>query len=952
MGKKLKQELVEKDVLAVFGKPKEIKNGEMIYPCPFCKNEGADSDSDHLKINISKGYITCFASAEHTKELNKRYQDYINARKRVSTTNIETNPEQMKAMQKELSENQQALALLKNIGYKDFTIQQQGLGLYKNDWFTIPMYSIDNEFVGYEFRYDHNYKHSHKTKGYADDVKKTLCLIHGYKTANTLLVMAGFKDGHFMFQYLQENGLLNDYTIVTASNGEPNTLKALSENLSYIRKFKKVILCLDKDNTGRASTKKIAQELGISVYELSLPFIENNNNKSFKDFADWYNLAKEIGFNEPILPKRIKLIPESLLSKYIHIDDDFDKPKIFTNSEDEPHELANLPAGIYPTKFGYYSIVHKNKHIILKRESNFIFKVTRKVISNSIKFDVEKLHKFEFQTLLDGKLTKPLIMTADELTKPESIMEKLNTIGIHFSCLTTDELKSVLYMEYRNCERTLNVFENPGIAKINNKSYWLYSNACYDIKENQLIESEKDSSLKQGILKIDNNIEIALTSPKGMKAPIYPNKALLDLKNPKYNYLQETAEIYKNYFNNKPNAINILTASLIRNTLETYKNSIEPFMIIGNAIMSPFVDTVYEQLKAYPVSYGHGEARSGKSNILELITKLFGYNASFISGGNDTSKNVMHNMEHYNKTPLLYAEVEGSIKKQFPENIKAFYDRTPRKIMKGFGQEQDVKAINATIHFTSNDMLPNNEQTMSRLIFSEFKQDNFDFKKAIPFNAIRDDLIGLILPEILFYLNTPEYIQKLIDLNNKKIELIDMKSKTLSIDTRSRKNIAVAITGIDLLFNTANLNKEKCENNIQQMQTNLVEYLEHYAEITETKDHFLTFMEILTEMFRQSKLTPNQDYIFNSKGLAIYLKSIMPSFRQTLKSTSELSEYIPKISEIKNSAKKYGCSDEVVNFKGKSQRSLVIPYTVAGVDYIKAVVSAPNDEITRAGEVI
>lgn len=952
MGKTFKRELVESEVLAVFGQPKEIKNGEMIYPCPFCKAEGADSDSDHLKINIGKGYITCFASGEHTKELNKLYQDYVNARKRVSTSNIETNPEQMKALQNELSETPQALDLLKNIGYSDFTIKQKGLGLYKGDWFTIPMYSVDNEFIGYEFRYDHNYKHSHKTKGYADDPKKTLCLIHGYKTSKILLVMAGFKDGHLMFQYLQDNELLDNYTIVTASNGEPNTLKALSQNMDYLKKFKKIVLCLDRDSTGRASTKKIALELGIPVYELTLPFIENEKNKSFKDFADWYNLAKETNFNESILPKRIKLVPECLLSKYIHIDDDFDKQKSFTNSDEVPHELANLPTGIYPTKYGYYSVSNRNKCVILKRKSNFIFKVTRNVISSSIKFDVEKLHKFEFQTLLDGKLTKPLIMAADELTKPENIMEKLKTTGIHFSCLTADELKSVLYIEYRICKRSLNVFENPGIAQINNKSYWLYNNACYDIKENKLIEAEKDSSLKQGVLKIDSQIEIALNPPKGMKVPNLPNRELLDLKNQKYKYLQETAEFYKDYFKDKPDSINILAASLIRNTLEAYKNSIEPFMIIGNAIMSPFIDVVYEQLKAYPVSYGHGEARSGKSNILELIANLFGYNASFISGGNDTSKNIMHNMEHYNKTPLLYAEVESNIKRQFAENIKAFYDRTPRKIMKGYGQEQDLKAINATIHFTSNDLLPNNEQTMTRLIFSEFKQDNFDFKKAIPFNVIRDDLIGLILPEILFYLNNPEYIKKLIDLNDKKIELIDKKSKTLSIDTRSRKNIAVAMTGIDLLFNIANLNKENCSNDIQQMQENLVEYLVHYAEVTETKDHFLTFMEILTEMFRQSKLNSNQDYIFNSKGLAIYLNSIMPSFRQTLKSTSELGEYIPKIAEIKNSAKKYGCSYEVVNFKGKSQRALVIPYTVSGIDYISSVISARNEEINRAGEVI
>lgn len=951
MGKNFKQELTEKDVLAVFGQPKEIKNGEWIYPCQFCKDEGADSDSDHLKINISKGYITCFASPEHTKELNKIYHNFINSRKRVSTSAIDTNPEQMKAMQKELSENAEALELLKSKRYNDFTIKQTGIGLYKGDWFTIPMYSIDNEFIGYEFRYDHNYKHSHKTKGYVDNPKNALCKVHGYKTSKFLLVMAGFKDGHIMFQYLQENDLLGDYSIVTASNGEPNTLKALSENLNYVKKFKKVILCLDKDFTGKASTKKIAQELGIPVYELSLPFIENDKNKSFKDFTDWYNLAKENNYTEIILPKQIKLQPESLLSKYVKYDDDFDKPKIFTNTEEIPHELGCLSGGIYLTKFGYYSIVHRGKNIILKRKSNFIFKVSRKVVSSCNKFNVEDSHKFEFQTLLDGKYTKLTIMSADELTKPDSIMERLNTMGTHFSCLTSDELKAVLYAEYRNCERSLNVFVNPGIANLKNKSYWLYSNACYDIKENKLIEPEKDSSLKQGVIKLDNDAEIALCVINGMKAPEFPTDTVIDFKNPNYEYLQETKEAYKNCFKETPEPINILAASLIRNTLEVYKNSIEPFMLIGNAIMSPFVSSVVEELKGYPVSFGYGEARSGKSNILELIANIFGYNSTFISGGNDTSKNVMHNMEFYNKTPLLYAEVEGNMKKHFSENVKAIYDRASRKIMANFGTGQDIKAINATIHFTSNDMLPNNEQTMSRLVFSEFKQECFDYKKAIPFNAIRDNLIALILPEILFYLNTPNYIQKLIELNMKKVEQVNMSSDTLGIDPRSLRNIAVAMSGIDLLFNTANLDKEKCGQDVQEMQANLSEYLKHYAEITSTKDHFLTFMEILTELFKQSKLIMNKDYTFTSNGLAIHLKTIMPAFRQVLKSTSDLGEYIPKAQEIKNSAKKYGCLiDHNANYKGDIRRSLIIPPNVEGYDYIKSIVLNPNDD--RSGEVI
>lgn len=186
-----------------------------------------------------------------------------------------------------------------------------------------------------------------------------------------------------------------------------------------------------------------------------------------------------------------------------------------------------------------------------------------------------------------------------------------------------------------------------------------------------------------------------------------------------------------------------------------------------------------------------------------------------------------------------------------------------------------------------------------------------------------------------------------------KIELINTESKTLNIDTRSMKNLAVAMSGIDLLFEIANLDTENCSDDIKEMQDNLNEYLAHYAEVTATQDHFLNFLEILVELFKQSRLNKDQDYIFNTKGLAIHLKTIMPAFRQVLKSTSELGEYIPKIQEINISAIKHGCLvDDVVNFKGKSKRALVIPYSISEVEYIRSLTSAPDEEINRAGEVI
>ena len=57
MGKKKNLELTRESVVAVFGKPRDEKNGEMIYPCPFCKGKSTNSDDEHLKINVNNGKL-------------------------------------------------------------------------------------------------------------------------------------------------------------------------------------------------------------------------------------------------------------------------------------------------------------------------------------------------------------------------------------------------------------------------------------------------------------------------------------------------------------------------------------------------------------------------------------------------------------------------------------------------------------------------------------------------------------------------------------------------------------------------------------------------------------------------------------------------------------------------------------------------------------------------------
>lgn len=88
-------------------------------------------------------------------------------------------------------------------------------------------------------------------------------------------------------------------------------------------------------------------------------------------------------------------------------------------------------------------------------------------------------------------------------------------------------------------------------------------------------------------------------------------------------------------------------------------------------------------------------------------------------------------MEYYSSTPILYAEIEGYMRKNFETTVKAVYDRNARKRMTAFGKNQDIKAINATLNFASNDRAHRNPQTATRLVYTEFYKDDLIRKKQV-----------------------------------------------------------------------------------------------------------------------------------------------------------------------------------------------------------------------------
>ena len=72
----MEKELKLKMVIAYLGSPKEIRGDEYIWPCPLCREEGRDTDGDHLKFNPEKGYLTCFRKKQHWTKLKQEIFEY------------------------------------------------------------------------------------------------------------------------------------------------------------------------------------------------------------------------------------------------------------------------------------------------------------------------------------------------------------------------------------------------------------------------------------------------------------------------------------------------------------------------------------------------------------------------------------------------------------------------------------------------------------------------------------------------------------------------------------------------------------------------------------------------------------------------------------------------------------------------------------------------------------
>lgn len=897
-------------------------------PCPYCRQEGGDTKGDNLNFNPNKGlFCGVTPDNEHGKRLAKEIlrAKYEGKETYKKVSELSYSEKDIEKYSSNLFNNKKMLELVKEAtGLSKEVIKECKIGFSKESKvFVLPMVAIDDTITGLEIRIPENHKGKFKflckTKGYTENIEKCLSKINSSEEAKKAIICAGYKDGYAIYQYLKDNRQENEYQILTNTNGEPNTARALEPHIEYLQRFEQVILCLDNDKAGKQAVEKVEQSIPIIFYNLNLGRLAGIN-EYINDFNDLYKYIKCKNITEDIIKKNVKLSIHSILKLYLNNPNaDLGQKKSIQIDDKHTSVMSYFKAGIYPFKNNYYEISYNpdNSELTYVRKSNFTLNILRTIIFNSLGFENQTEYRLEVITNIGKRTTKPKILTQKELLDIRNLHEILKEGGIHLHIFNDTQLKNIILEELNNLNEELNIYKNPSLIHHQSKPYWIYKNAVVDLESGNILTPTKEN---KNIIQISPHNSVALDVDKGMYAPsLYvPNMSYADFidKNKDDEFISELAP--------KSKTIESLIAkALFVNTLRTYGNKVEAFLSLGTALMSPFVNILFEKTMGYPINFMYGEAASGKSNLLQTIAYSFGFDTRFLSSGNDTALNLLHNMEYYSSTPILYAEIEGYMRKNFETTVKAVYDRNARKRMASYGQKQDIRAINATLNFASNDRAHRNPQTATRLVYTEFYKDDFNPQEASKINSIREKYLSCILPKILLRFNDKEKLYT--DLKNKCKFIQEFNP---NLDLRCVNNIAIAMLGMDYIYQLADFNVEFKEGEeVKILNQNLINYIKSYEDIVHTDDCFDKFIQIFYMLAKNRVLKHGIDYILKpaDKAICIYLKGVYTPFKKQYRQTEDNGSSIPDIKDIQNSAKNKGFKvGHTVNFEGSSKRAMVI----------------------------
>lgn len=261
-------------IINQLGNPEKQQGNEYLWQCPLCN----DSGRDNLKFNSEKGILWCFANNNHASEILKKIiKNNRGKNSFLSQTTDFTKEEKYKRFFNPLKQiefkfymQESNEALLKSDirlhslkvkrGINRSTVKDVKLGIDTNKkrW-VIPTFQYSTKhskiILGFEYR-PFNFSKERLTREKGSPTGMAMINAYTPDTKN-LVVIEGYFDGYALYQHLKEQKQIQNYHIVTPSNGVNSLLKFMPE-IDFSR-YEKFYLYIDNDEAGNSMAAKVIE---------------------------------------------------------------------------------------------------------------------------------------------------------------------------------------------------------------------------------------------------------------------------------------------------------------------------------------------------------------------------------------------------------------------------------------------------------------------------------------------------------------------------------------------------------------------------------------------------------------------------------------------------------------------------------------------------------------------
>lgn len=460
-----------------------------------------------------------------------------------------------------------------------------------------------------------------------------------------------------------------------------------------------------------------------------------------------------------------------------------------------------IDVGLYEVNNEIYKLTRKGEQVgVITKKTNFGMRHAYNTITQTRSVTLEQVFNREVLITPKGKKAKKVVVDSSQINSVVKLDEFLINVGHCDHAFKESEIREFInhVFDIKNA-KTLYISNNPGWNSIDGADVWLTENKVVGYKNN----SQKGLPLVRLADKL-----------KGKAPKIVSEKAIL--KDVRFMAYVEEAKLFFS-IRGKLSVQEKVSVAFIYNLVKAYNSNVEPLLIIGLACLSPYVNHLVEQFRSFPIGYLEGYTATGKTNLLNLISCLFGFDSSYPKSGNDTALNILYHAQLYVNIPLLINEIGDRLRQNLNELvIKPIFDRTARRRMKSSGADEATTAINSTLIFNTNAPINKEAAIINRLLHTYWEKGIFNVDEAKRFNQFTS-YASILIPSIVGNLKVEDIAEKIQKwVNGAELSHIS--------DDRHRVNLAIALSGLEIVFEL--VNQESVS--IRLFEAKLKDYLLNY----------------------------------------------------------------------------------------------------------------------------